>query len=74
MDKSDYEFVEWGYFLEIDIAGKLKRTMVAWHYDDNDDPERVISPYHGSDFPIYGLHAAGQLYVKYLPRMLAGSF
>jgi hypothetical protein len=50
----------------------VKRVVVAVDRDTGRQYHRA--PEEHEEFAIYGLHAAGQLFKKYLPRMLADSF
>jgi hypothetical protein len=62
LEIDEYEQIGIGYFLEIDVLGRVKRTTVAFDYSSRVQFPRSAEP--GDEFPMYGLHAAGQLYCK----------
>ena len=59
-------------FLEIDITGRMKRVIVVFDLYSSSQYHRV--PELGEYFPIYGIHAAGQLFKKYYAHLLACQF
>ena len=61
-----------GFFLEIDISGRMKRVIVLFDLYARRQYHRAPEP--GENFPIYGIHEAGLLFCKYYSHILAGQF